>query len=115
MPTEIWSSLLGEGGRQEGRKAGRKAGRMEGRKEEVTLISSRDAHLAGGGKIVILQDQMASAFGLMMQCLPNADTLYKWVKSSYCPETSQTRRNKAINTIHLRECSSRISQHITKY
>ena len=51
VPTEIWSSLLGEGWRQEGRKAGRKAGRMEGRKEEVTLISSRDAHLAGGGKL----------------------------------------------------------------
>ena len=43
MPTEIGSSLLGEGGRKEGRKAGRQAGReggeggKEGRKVEVTL------------------------------------------------------------------------------
>ena len=31
VPTEIWSSLLGEGGRKEGRKAGRQAGREGGR------------------------------------------------------------------------------------
>jgi hypothetical protein len=44
---------LGEGERKEGRKkAGRKEGkgRERGRREEVTLIKSRDPHLASGGK-----------------------------------------------------------------
>ena len=38
VPTAIWTSLLGEGRRQ---------GRKEGRRK-VTLIKSRDPHLAGG-------------------------------------------------------------------
>ena len=44
MPTELWSCCEEEGGREGFREGGRK----EGREEEVTLIKSRDPHLAGG-------------------------------------------------------------------
>ena len=69
MPTEIWSLQLrseaagGEEGRrkkkgEEGRRRKKEEGRKEKRKQKVFLIKSRDPHLAGGEKCLIVIDNV---------------------------------------------------------
>ena len=49
MPTKIWSSRLGAGGRGEGEGGGGGKGGGEGGEGwDAPLIKSRDPHLAGG-------------------------------------------------------------------